>query len=124
MLDITFYSTTSKKPISLSCSEELYQWLIQSDFSEIGVSRPHTITLDDEAVCLYLVDLNKGYIPNRQRLRAFLVEATMQEVNTMLNQLGDEPSSQAYQAATYKLRKLQELRHYIEDEAYQYLERI
>jgi len=124
MLDITFYSTTGKKPISLTCSEELYQWLAESDFSEIGVSRPHTVTLDDEAVCLYLVDLNKGYIPNRQRLRAFLVEATIDEVNIMLKQLGDEPSNQAYQAATYKLRKLQELRHYIEDEAYQFLERV
>jgi len=28
------------------------------------------------------------------------------------------------QAAAYKMRKLQELRLYIEDEAYQYLERV
>ncbi|MDM8520521.1 hypothetical protein QUF64_10770 [Anaerolineales bacterium HSG6] len=124
MLDIRFYSTTGKAPGTLDLSESFYQWLLKSEFSKIGISRPQTIRLDEEEVLLQVVDLNKGQVPNRHRFRAFLVEAIVQESNRMLTQLGEAPSPQTYQTESHTLRNLQQLRHYIEDEAYQFLERV
>jgi len=123
MLDISFYSTRGKPPITTDVSDNFYEWLTQSDFSEIGAVRPHTVMLDDEAIEIDVVDLDKGNIRNRQRFREFLVEVIVQEVNEMLRNLGDAPSKEEYQDATYKLRKLQQLRTYIEDESYQFLQK-
>lgn len=123
MLDISLYSTRGKPPITIDVSETFYDWLLHTDFSEIGIARPHTITIDDEEVELDVVELDRGNIGNRQRFREFLVEVIVQEVNEMLLNLGDAPSIKEYQNATYKLRKLQQLRTCIEDENYQFLQR-
>ncbi len=123
MLDISLYSTHGKPPITIDVSETFYDWLLHTDFSEIGVARPHTIAIDDEEVELDVVDLDRGNIGNRQRFREFLVEVIVQEVNEMLLNLGDAPSKKEYQNATYKLKKLQQLRTCIEDENYQFLQK-
>ncbi len=123
MLDISFYSKSKKAPITIDVSEQFYKWLINSDFSEIGVSRPQKIKIDDEEIELNLVDLNKGKIRNRQRFRDFLVEVIVQEVGEMLTRLGNSPSKQEYQDATYTLKKLQQIKMYIEDEHYQFVQR-
>ena len=121
MLDIGFYSNDGKPPITIDVSEALYQWLIRSDFAEIGVAHPHSLRVDDEEIVLDVVDLNKGTIRNRQRFRDFLVEAIARESNDMLIRLGVSPSKKAYLDATYNLRKLQALRACIEDESYCFL---
>lgn len=123
MLDISLYSTSGKPPITIDLSDTFYEWLLHTDFSEIGVARPHTIAIDDEEVELDVVDLDRGHIRNRQRFREFLVEVIVQEVNEMLRNLGEAPSKEEYQDATYTLRKLQQLRTCIEDENYQFLQR-
>ena len=48
MLDISLYSTSGKSPLTIDMTENFYQWLVQSDFAEIGVARPHQIQLDGE----------------------------------------------------------------------------
>ncbi len=123
MLDISLYSTIGKPPITIDVSESFYQWLIQRDFTEIGVARPHPIKLDDETVELDVVDLEKGNVSNRQRFREFLLEVIAQEACIMLQQLGESPSQEKYQNGTYKLRRLQQLRLGIEDKNYQFLQR-
>jgi hypothetical protein len=104
-------------------SEPFYEWLLHTDFSEIGISRARKIAIDGEEIELRVVDLDKGNIRNRQRFREFLVEVIVQEANIMLQHLGDAPSQKEYQEATYKLRKLQQLRTCIEDENYQFLQK-
>jgi hypothetical protein len=123
MLDISLYSTIGKPPLTIDVSESFYQWLIQSDFAEIGIARPQPIRLDDETVELEVVDLEKGSVSNRQRFREFLLEVIAQESSMMLQQLGESPSQEKYKRCTYKLRRLQQLRLGIEDKSYQFLQR-
>jgi hypothetical protein len=124
MLDISLYSTSGKPPMTIDVSEPFYEWLIRSDFTEIGVSRPHPIVLDDETVELDVVDLEKGHVSNRQRFREFLLEVIAKEACRMLQDLGESPSQKKYQEGTYKLRKLEQLRLGIEDPSYQFLQRV
>lgn len=123
MLDVSFYSMSGKPPMTIDVSENLYEWLIHTDFAEIGVARPHTIRLDNEEVELNVVELDKGCIPNRQRFREFFVEVIVQETDDMLKNLGDAPSQEEYQEATYKLKILQQFRRCLEDHSYQLLQR-
>lgn len=123
MLDISLYSTSEKAPLTIDVTESFYQWLLQSDFAEIGVARPQLISLDGETVELEVVDLEKGNVSNRQRFREFLLEVIAQEANAMLQQLGEAPSPEKYQLCTYKLKRLQQLRFGIEDKDYQFLQR-
>ena len=123
MLDLSFYSKSGKPPITIDVSEHIYEWLLHTDFVEIGVSRPHTITLDDEEVELNVVELDTGRITNRQRLRDFLVEVIVQEADEMVQNLGDAPSPEEYREATTKLRVLQQFRRCLDDRSYQLLQR-
>jgi hypothetical protein len=70
------------------------------------------------------VKLGEGNNSNRKRLRDFLLEAIAQESDAVLNQLNNAAAKQEYQAITYKLRKLQQLRKCVENETYQYLQRL
>ena len=47
----------------------------------------------------------------------------VQEVHEMFVRLGEHPTKKEYREGTYKLRKLQQLKISIEDEAYQYLQK-
>ncbi|GAK52083.1 hypothetical protein U14_03330 [Candidatus Moduliflexus flocculans] len=123
MLDISLYSKMGKPPITIDVSENFYAWLIQSDFAEIGVTRPQTIMIDGEEQAVDVIDLTKGKISNRQRLREFLIEVMAQEVHEMFKRLGETPTKKEYQEATYNLKKLQQLKLSIEDEAYQFLQK-
>ena len=123
MLDISLYSKTGKPPITIDVSENFYTWLFHSDFAEIGVTRPQKIRLDDEEIVVDVVDLTKGEISNRKRLRDFLIEAMALEVQEMFVRLGENPTKKEYREGTYKLRKLQQIKRSIEDEAYQYLQK-
>ncbi|MEZ4712513.1 MAG: hypothetical protein R3A44_35325 [Caldilineaceae bacterium] len=104
-------------------AQNFYEWLLQSDFAEIGVARPHYFQLDGETVELEVVDLDKGSVSNRQRFRQFLLEVIAQEASSMLQHLGESPSPEKYQHCTYKLKRLQQLRLGIEDKSYQFLQR-
>jgi hypothetical protein len=123
MLDISLYSTSGKAPLTINVTENFYQWLIQSDFAEIGVARPQVFQLDGETVELEVVDLEKGNVSNRQRFREFLLEVIAQEAGSMLQHLGESPSPEKYQRCSYKLKRLQQLRLGIEDKSYQFLQR-
>jgi hypothetical protein len=46
MLDISFYSTSGKAPLTIAVTENFYQWLLQGDFAEIGVARPQRFQSD------------------------------------------------------------------------------
>ncbi len=124
MLDVSLYSTSGKPPMTIDLSEQLYEWLLHTDYVEIGVSRPQTLTIDDEEIELNVVELDTGRITNRRRFREFLVEAIVQEADEMLQHLGEAPSQEEYQEATYKLKTLQQFRKCIEDPSYQLLQRV
>lgn len=121
MLDIIFYSKNGQPPEYIEVSESIYEWLAKSNFSKIGKSVERKIKIEGEEEKLPLVQLGKS---NRKKLREFFLETISQESDTVLNKLGDSPSKKEYQDATYRLRKLQELRKCIENEAYQYLQRV
>jgi hypothetical protein len=121
MLDIIFYSPNNQQPEYVEVSEDLYEWLAKSKFSKIGKSVEIKIQIDGEDEELPLVELDKD---NRSHLRLFFLEAVAEESDAVLTQLEDCPSKEDYQNTTYRLRKLQELRKCIENENYQYLQRV
>ena len=124
MLEIIFYPIHNQTPCSVELNSDFLRWLAQSDFMEIGAERPTEIEIDGENVTLELVKLGEGNSSNRKRLRDFLLEAIAQESDAVLTQLNNASVKQEYQAITYKLRKLQQLRKCVENETYQYLQRV
>lgn len=121
MLDISFYTANEQPPSTVEVAKDFLLWLSESDFYKIGKSVLIKIQIEGEEEKLPLVQLGKD---TRKKLRAFLLEAISQESDAMLTQLGDSPSKKEYQSATYRLRKLQELRKCVENEKYQYLQRV
>ncbi|MBC6479728.1 MAG: hypothetical protein GDA56_20050 [Hormoscilla sp. GM7CHS1pb] len=121
MLDIIFYPGNGQRPHYVELSEDFYEWLAKSDFSKIGESVQKKIIIDDEEEEVPIVDLE---LENRRRFRSFFIEEIVGESDRMLTKLGESPSKNEYQAATYKLRKLQELRKCLENPKYRYLQRV
>lgn len=107
MLDISFYTKNGQPPYTVEVAEDIYEWLLKSDFSKIGKSVSRKIKVKAEEEKIPLVQLGKD---NRKKLRAFFFEAITQESDAVLTKLGDCPSKKEYQDATYRLRKLQ--RHF------------
>lgn len=121
MLDIIFYPGNGQPPHYVELSEDFYEWLAKSDFSKIGESVQKKIIIDDDEEDVPIVDLE---LENRRRFRSFFIEEIVGESDRMLTKLGESPSKNEYQAATYKLRKLQELRKCLENHKYRYLQRV
>ena len=121
MLDIIFYPGNGQPPHYVELSEDFYEWLAKSDFSKIGESVQKKIIIDDDEEEVPIVDLE---LENRRRFRSFFIEEIVGESDRMLTKLGESPSKNEYQAATYKLRKLQELRKCLENTKYRYLQRV
>lgn len=121
MLSIGFHGKNGNKHATISMGEDFYLWLAKSEFSKIGQSLEHSIVIGGEEVCLPLVELS-GEI--RRRFKAFFYEAVVRESDSLLMRLGDYPQKEKYQAETYRLKKLQELRKCIEDEEFLYLQRV
>ncbi|MCL1475847.1 hypothetical protein [Argonema antarcticum] len=121
MLDISFYTNNGQPPYTVEIAEAFYEWLAKSEFSKIGKTRKTKIKIEGEEENLELVKLGKD---NRKKLRNFLLEAISEESDSVLSQLGDSPSKPEHQAATYRLKKLQELRKCLENAKYQYLQRV
>lgn len=120
MLDITFYSQDKQEAEVIEVSEEFYQWLARSDFSRIGKSEVKEMKVDGEPVEVSIIQL-EGM--NRRKLSDFFRDAIVQQTDEMLDKLGNSPSKQEYQEATYRLLMLQKLRKQIENEQYKYLQR-
>lgn len=121
MLDIIFYSANNQDPNYIELSENIYEWLARSKFSKIGKSLETKIKIDGEEESLPLVPLDQE---NRRQLRLFFLEAIANESDVILTQLEAYDSKATYQQAIYRLRKLQELRKCVENENYQYLQRV
>ncbi len=121
MLDLIFYPAKDDAPNYIELSEDFYEWLAKSEFSKIGKSVSTTMTIDGEEEVLPLVELEPD---NRSKFRNFLIEEIVGESDLMLTKLGDSPSKNEYQTASYKLRKLQELRKCLENKNYLYLQRV
>ncbi|MBD2778961.1 hypothetical protein [Iningainema tapete] len=121
MLEISFYSKNGHPPHDVELIDEIYEWLAKSDFSKIGKSVPRKILIDGEKQTLPLVMLSKG---NRKKLKAFLGKEIISECDSVLTKLGDSPSKQEYQDGTQRLRKLQELLKCVDNEHYDYLQRV
>lgn len=118
MLDIALYTDDGKSEV-VELSEGFCEWLVRSDFYKIGKSEPKTMKIDEE---FYEIDVIYLEGSNRRKLSGFLRDEIVQESASLLEQLGDFPTKHFYQAATFKLRKLQEMRRFVEDEGYKYLE--
>lgn len=122
MLDLTFYAfKTNQPPHYVEMSEDIYEWLTRSEFSKIGKSVPTNILIDEEDEKLPVVELDRDI---RQKFRKFFRDAIICESDTVLTKLGDSPVKEEYQAATYRLRKLLDLLKCVENEDYQYLQRV
>lgn len=121
MLEIVFYPGNGQEPCSIDIASDFLRWLTKSDFIEIGADRPTKIHIDGEEAELPLVKLGQG---NRKRLRDFLLEEISEESDAVVTKLGDSPAKKEVQAVTYKLKKLLELLKCVENEKYQYLQRL
>ncbi|MDY7012545.1 MAG: hypothetical protein SVX43_02895 [Cyanobacteriota bacterium] len=121
MITLNFLSKDSSEMEVVEAGTDFIEWLIKSGFYQIGKSVPRKIIADGEEVTLDVVPLDKG---NRKRLRDFLGETIIQESDIMFDKLGDVPSKQEYQEFKYRLTKLHELRKCVENEKYQYLQRV
>lgn len=122
MLDISFYTTNGSESETVDVGETLYEWLAKSAFSKIGGPSIDTeIRLDEENVILPLVELNQEI---RQQFKKIFSEAIISESDVVLTKLGDSPSKEEYQSGTYRLKKMLELLKCVENENYQYLQRI
>ncbi|MEG3840642.1 hypothetical protein [Microcoleus sp. herbarium14] len=122
MFDISFYSANGEPSDSVRITATTYEWLAKSDFSKIGGESIDTkIYLDEENVILPLVKLNQDI---RQQFKKMFSESIISESDAVLTKLGDYPSKEEYQSGTYRLRKMLELLKCVENENYQYLQRI
>ncbi|WP_293353623.1 MULTISPECIES: hypothetical protein [unclassified Microcoleus] len=122
MLDLIFYEfKINQPPHYVEMSEDVYEWLARSEFSKIGKSVPTNILIDEEDEKLPVVELDRDI---RQKFRNFFRDAIICESDTVLTKLGDSPLKEEYQAATYRLRKLLDLLKCIENQDYQYLQRV
>jgi hypothetical protein len=122
MLDIIFYGLkTDLPPHYVEMSEDFYEWLAKSEFSKIGKSVTKNISIDGEDEKLPLVELDRGI---RHQFRKFFRDAIISESDNVLTKLGDSSLKEEYRAATYRLRKLLDLLKCVENENYQYLQRI
>ncbi|MEG3917599.1 hypothetical protein QUA07_00460 [Microcoleus sp. T3_A4] len=122
MFDISFYSANGEPSDSVRITAATYEWLAKSAFSKIGGESIETkIYLDEENVILPLVELNQDI---RQQFKKIFSEAIISESDAVLTKLGDYPSKEEYQSGTYRLRKMLELLKCVENENYQYLQRI
>jgi len=122
MFDISFYSANGEPSDSVRITAGTYEWLAKSAFSKIGGESVETqIYLDEENVILPLVELNQDI---RQQFKKIFSEAIISESDAVLTKLGDYPSKEEYQSGTYRLRKMLQLLKCVENENYQYLQRI
>lgn len=121
MLDLIFYQRQGLAPRYIQLSEALYEWLARSQFSKIGRSEPVELTLEGEVIELPLVPLEQD---TRQGLSTFFRDQIVTETERILAQLDMTFSKDLYAEATYRLRKLQELRRCVEDPNYVYLQRV
>jgi len=122
MLDISFYTTNGSESETVDVGETFYEWLAKSAFSKIGGASIDTeIHLDEENVILPLVELNQEI---RQQFKKMFSQEIISESDAVLTKLGDSPSKEEYQSGTYRLRKMLELLKCVENENYQYLQRI
>ncbi|NJK77179.1 MAG: hypothetical protein HC849_25845 [Oscillatoriales cyanobacterium RU_3_3] len=122
MLDIIFYAfKTDLPPHYVEMSEDVYEWLAKSEFSKIGKSVTRNVSIDGEEENLPLVELDRDI---RQQLRNFFRDAIICESDAVLTQLEDAASKEDYRSVTYRLRKLLDLLKCVENEKYQYLQRL
>lgn len=122
MFDISFYSANGEPSDSVRITAATYEWLAKSAFSKRGGESVETlIYLDEENVILPLVELNQDI---RQQFKKIFSEAIISESDAVVTKLGDYPSKEEYQSGTYRLRKMLELLKCVENENYQYLQRI
>ncbi|NJK77284.1 MAG: hypothetical protein HC849_03765 [Oscillatoriales cyanobacterium RU_3_3] len=124
MLEITFYSSENRTPYTIEVAEDFLRWLAESDFMEIGVEHLTELEIDGETAKLEVVKLGRGNNSNRKRFRDFLLEAIALESDAVLNKVADAATKDEYRAIVYKLSKLQQLRKCMENEIYQYLQRV
>lgn len=117
MLDISFYSHSKEAVETIEFSEDFYSWLARSEFSKIGKSEEKEMQGDGEPIKVPVVLLEGE---NRRKLSDFFRDAIVQESDDMLSKLGNSPSKEEYVNASSRLRKLQELRKFIEDEKCKY----
>jgi hypothetical protein len=128
MLDIKFYSKNGESPITIELSREFYKRLIESGFSEIGISHKKQINIEieEESEEIEVIDLDKGKITNRKRLMDLFKEEIVEESGIMLEKLGEGdplPSKAEYRQQTYSLRKFQEILKLLENTQYSYLQK-
>ena len=122
MLSIDFLSKNGQDSGSVDVSEDLFEWLAKSEYSKIGGGSIATqFQLDGEDVTLEVVVLTDE---TRKRFIEFFNEAIANETSAILERLGDRPSTQEYQEATYRVKTLCQLLDCVKNENYLYLQRV
>ena len=123
MLDIKFYSKDCESSVMIRLSDELYERLAKSDFSEIGQPHKIKIEIDGEEDEIEAIDLNKGKITNRQRLIDFFKEEIVEESKQIKTKLPESPTKEEYKQQTYSFFKLIEILTSLENQQFSYLQK-
>ncbi|MDD1428742.1 hypothetical protein MEO94_30750 [Dolichospermum sp. ST_sed9] len=123
MLDIKFYSKNGESPVTIELSDEFYERLAKSDFSEIGQPHKIKIRIDGEEDEIEAINLNKGKITNRQRLIDFFKEEIVEESKQIKTKLPESPTKEEYKQQTYSFFKLIEILTSLENQQFSYLQK-
>ncbi|MEB3233594.1 MAG: hypothetical protein VKJ64_21475 [Leptolyngbyaceae bacterium] len=120
MLSFTFYTQNGQRLHCIRMAESLYEWLIQSDFAQVGRSQPTTLQLEGEALELPLIFLSST---TRSMFIALFNEMILLETSAMLNDLDHNFSQTTIAPRSYRLKKLIELLTCLKDPEFTYFQR-
>lgn len=121
MLDIKFYQAASDINSSaeiIDITESLYEFLIESGFSQIGKSQKSTVLEDGEEIDIYAVHLS---CKTRNKFHGFFQRLVLEEAKKICNSKKD--ASLAIEEILGKLKTLNSLYEAIENKGYYYLDR-
>ncbi len=117
-MDISFYMKNGTSE-TIEVSETLYEWLAQSSFSKIDISKPMEIVIDNESHRLEVINLSDS---NRMKYTEFLKENIVNESEDLLKNIELPEFVRKYQDKIYRVKKMYELKKMLGNENFYYME--
>lgn len=125
MMDITFYKASFDKNTPSECaivelSDDLFEKLAKSEFSQMGISKKRKINLDGELIEVKAVELTPMI---RDSILVYLKNLLTNDLQNNLEKLGNSPSTNEFRDYTLDLKPILELIRLIETDTYTHLDR-
>lgn len=120
MLSFHFYSADGQVDHTIRVSEQFYDWLARSPFSQVGRSRLTALCLEGEWVDLPLVSLGN---PTRSLFTTLFNELIVSETAELLRFLDEGAGALGWLECQERLKRLLELLSCVKNSEYAYLQR-